>query len=276
MRVNVSEAEKPTISASTVLLIRDGADGVEVFMVVRHHEIDSFSGALVFPGGKVDPEDADARPYCRGAEGMDENTLSHRVAAVRESFEECGVLLATNKDSGDLIGAEQLAGIEARWRADLTTGKITMADVCRTEGLILALDKMVHFAHWITPRIVPKVFDTQFFVARAPVDHVALHDGSESTDSEWLRPEAAVADAESGKRTLVFPTRMNLLKLAQHKTVDEAMAAARATPVVTVQPEPVAHPKGRTLEIPAEAGYPGSLFLVEDGGTKVTILEAAD
>jgi GR25 family glycosyltransferase involved in LPS biosynthesis len=135
---------------------------------------------------------------------------------------------------------------------------------------------MVHFAHWITPRIVPKVFDTQFFVARAPVDHVALHDGSESTDSEWLRPEAAVADAESGKRTLVFPTRMNLLKLAQHKTVDEAMAAARATPVVTVQPEPVAHPKGRTLKIPAEAGYPGSLFLVEDGGTKVTILEAAD
>ena len=114
--------------------------------------------------------------------------MSHRVAAVREAFEECGVLLATNKNSQDLIDARQLAGIEARWRADLTADKITMADVCRTEGLILALDKMVHYAHWITPRVVPKVFDTQFFVARAPVDHVALHDGSESTDSEWLRP----------------------------------------------------------------------------------------
>jgi hypothetical protein len=151
-----------------------------------------------------------------------------------------------------------------------------MADVCRTEGLILALDKMVNYAHWITPRIVPKVFDTQFFVARAPVDQVALHDGSESTDSEWLRPEAAVADADAGKRTVVFPTRMNLLKLAQYKSVDEAMATARATTVVTVQPEPMPHPKGRTLKIPVEAGYPGSLFLVEDGGAKVTILEAAD
>ncbi|MBL6954292.1 MAG: NUDIX domain-containing protein [Alphaproteobacteria bacterium] len=276
MRVNVRDTEKPTIAASTVLLIRDGAEGLEVFMVVRHHKIDSFSGALVFPGGKVDPEDIDARQYSRGAEDMDEGNLAHHVAAVREAFEECGVLLATNKDSDALIGADQLAGIEARWRADLAAGRITMADVCRTEGLILALDKMVHFAHWITPRIVPKVFDTQFFVARAPVDHVALHDGSESTDSEWLRPEGAVADAESGKRTVVFPTRMNLLKLAQHKTVDEAMATARATSVVTVQPEPVDHPKGRTLRIPVEAGYPGSLFLVEDGGAKVTVLEAAD
>jgi 8-oxo-dGTP pyrophosphatase MutT (NUDIX family) len=270
--MNVSEAEKPTISASTVLLIRDGTDGLEVFMVVRHQEIDSFSGALVFPGGKVDPEDVEARQYCRGAEGLDEWMLAHRVAAVREAFEECGVLLATNRDNDDLIGAGQLAGIEARWRADLTAGRITMADVCRTEGLILALDKMVHYAHWITPRIVPKVFDTQFYVARAPVDHVALHDGSESTDSEWLPPERAVADAESGKRTVVFPTRMNLLKLSQYKNVDAAMAASRAATVVTVQPEVTAHPRGRTLKIPREAGYPGTQFLVEEEGTKVTNL----
>ncbi|MDA1101690.1 MAG: NUDIX domain-containing protein [Proteobacteria bacterium] len=268
----MSEAEKPTISASTVLLIRDGADGLEVFMVVRHQEIDSFSGALVFPGGKVDPEDVAAGQYSRGAEGMDEGALAHRVAAVREAFEECGVLLATEKDSDVLIGADRLAGIEARWRADLAAGRITMADVCRTEGLILALNEMVHYAHWITPRIVPKVFDTQFFIARAPVDHVALHDGLESTDSEWLRPVAAVADAELGKRTVVFPTRMNLLKLSQYKDVDEAMAASRASTVVTVQPEFVAHPRGRTLKIPLEAGYPGTQFLVEEEGAKVTNL----
>ena len=272
MRVNVNQAEKQTISASTVLLIRDGVDGLEVFMVVRHTEIVSFSGALVFPGGKVDPEDVEARQYSRGAEDMDEGTLAHRVAAVREAFEECGVLLATNKDSDALIGAKQLTGIEARWRADLTQGKITMADVCRTEGLILALDKMVHYAHWITPRVVPKVFDTQFCVARAPVDHVALHDGSESTDSQWLRPERAVADAEAGKRTLVFPTRVNLLKLSQYKDVDEAMAVSRATTVVTVQREIAAHPRGRTLNIPLEAGYAGTQFLVEEEGTKVTML----
>ena len=269
----MSEARKLDISASTVLLIRDGAHGLEVFMVVRHHEIDSFSGALVFPGGKVDPEDADARPFCRGAEGLDENALSHRVAAVREAFEECGVLLARNEGSDELIDAALLKGVEDRWRADLTAGNITIADVCRTEGLMLALDKMVNYAHWITPRIVPKVFDTQFFVARAPVDHVALHDGSESTDSEWLRPEAAVAAANSGKRTVVFPTRMNLLKLSQYKNVDEAMATSRATAVVTVQPESEKHPRGRVLRIPAAAGYPGSRFLVEEEGAKVTALD---
>ena len=273
MRVTVNEPKKPDIFASTVLLVRDGGHGLEVFMVVRHHEIDSFSGALVFPGGKVDPEDSDARPYCRGGEGLDDAAFSHRVAAVREAFEECGVLLARNKDSDDLIDAAQLAGIEDRWRADLATGKITIADVCRTEGIVLALDKMVNYAHWITPRIVPKVFDTQFFIARAPVDHLALHDGSESTDSEWLRPDAAVADAESGKRTVVFPTRMNLLKLSQYKDVDEAMATSRATTVVTVQPESEKHPKGRVLRIPLEAGYPGSRFLVEEDGAKVTRLE---
>ena len=117
------------------------------------------------------------------------------------------------------------------------------------------------------------MFDTQFFVARAPVDHVALHDGSESTDSEWLRPVAAVADADSGKRTVVFPTRMNLLKLSQYKDVDEAMATSHATTVVTVQPESETHPKGRILRIPAAAGYPGSRFLVEEEGAKVTALE---
>ncbi len=269
----MSEERKPDISASTVLLIRDGRDGLEVFMVVRHHEIDSFSGALVFPGGKVDPEDADARPYCQGGDSLDETAFSHRVAAVREAFEECGVLLARNPGNDDLIDAAQLEGIEGRWRTDLAAGRITIADVCRTENIVLALDKMVNYAHWITPRIVPKVFDTQFFIARAPVDHVALHDGAESTDSEWLRPETAIADAEMGKRTLVFPTRMNLMKLSQYKTVDEAMATSRAATVITVQPEPENHPKGRTLRIPVEAGYPGSHFLVEDQGQKVTLLE---
>ncbi|PPR66225.1 MAG: hypothetical protein CFH00_01278, partial [Alphaproteobacteria bacterium MarineAlpha1_Bin1] len=156
---------------------------------------------------------------------------------------------------------------------DLAAGAITMADVCHTEGIVLALDKMVNYAHWITPRIVPKVYDTQFFIAQAPVGHMALHDGSETTDSEWLRPETAIADAASGKRTLVFPTRMNLLKLSQFKNVDEALTTSRATVVVTVQPEPEKHPKGRTLRIPVEAGYPGSHFLVEDEGHKVTVLD---
>ena len=261
------------IFASTVLLIRDGNAGIEVFMVVRHQEIDSFSGALVFPGGKVDPADAHARPFCSGGEKLDEMALSHRVAAVREAFEESGVLLAYNKGNHDLIDAVQLKIIQNRWRKDLAAHKTTMAYVCRAEGIVLALDKMVEFAHWITPRIVPKIFDTKFFIAQVPGDHIAIHDGAETTDSEWLRPEKAIADAASGKRTLVFPTHMNLLKLSQYENVDEAMKITQNTNVVTVQPEPRKHPKGRTLRIPAEAGYEGSDFLVEDNGHKITVLK---
>lgn len=242
-------------------------------MVLRHQNIDTFSGALVFPGGKVDPSDAHARPFSSGGENLDEVAFSHRVGAIREVFEESGVLLACNKGTKDLIGAAQLKGIESRWRGNLAAKEIIMADVCRIEGIVLALDRIVEYAHWITPRIVPKIFDTKFFIAQAPADHIALHDGSETTDSEWLRPEAAIADAASGKRTLVFPTHMNLLKLSQYKNVDEAMKNSRATTVVTVQPEPEKHPKGRTLRIPVEAGYQGSLFLVEDEGHKVTMLE---
>ena len=269
----MQEDKKSNISASTVLLIRDGKVGIEVFMVVRHQEIDSFSGALVFPGGKVDPADAQTRPFCSGGENLDDVAFSHQVAAVREAFEESGVLLACNRGSKDLIAAAQLKSIQARWQQDLAANNTTIAEVCRTEGIVLALEKMVEFAHWITPRIVPKIFDTKFFIAHAPVDHVAFHDGSETTDSEWLRPETAIADAASGKRTLVFPTRMNLLKLSQYKNVDEAMKISKNTNVVTVQPKPEKHPKGRTLRIPVEAGYQGSYFLVEDNGHKVTVLE---
>ena len=269
----MQEDKKSNIFASTVLLIRDGKIGIEVFMVVRHQEIDSFSGALVFPGGKVDPADAHARPFCIGGEKLDEIAHSHRVAAVREAFEESGVLLAYNKGSRDLIDAAQLKIIQTRWRNDLAAHKTTMAHVCCTENIVLALDKIVEFAHWITPRIVPKIFDTRFFIAQAPGDHIAIHDGAETTDSEWLRPEKAIEDAASGKRTLVFPTRMNLLKLSQYKNVDEAMTISLNTKVVTVQPEPGKHPKGRTLRIPVEAGYEGSCFLVEDNGHKITVLK---
>ena len=269
----VKEHKKSIIPASTVLLIRDGKVGIEVFMVVRHQETDSFSGALVFPGGKVDPADAQARPFCSGSENLDDAAVSHQVAAVREVFEESGVLLACNRGSHDLIDAAQLKCIDARWRKDLAANNTTMAQVCRTEGIVLALEKMVEFAHWITPRIIPKIFDTKFFIAHAPADHVSFHDGLETTDSEWLRPETAIADAASGKRTLVFPTRMNLLKLSQYTNVHEAMKISKNANVVTVQPEPEKHPNGRILRIPEEAGYQGSQFLVEDDGHKVTVLE---
>ena len=266
------DADRPEIPASTVLLLRDDAEGLEVFMVVRHHEIDSFSGALVFPGGKVDPGDGEARQYCTGGEDLDDAELPYRVAAIREAFEECGVLLAYDGE-GEILHAERLAALETDWRDRLMKDETTIGEMCAEENLRLAIDQLVFFAHWITPRIVPKVFDTHFYLAVAPADQVALHDGEESTDSTWIKPVDALTEAEAGRRTVVFPTRMNLGKLGKSASADEAMAAAAASEVVTVQPEVGKHEEGRLMRIPAEAGYEGSLFLARHSGDTLQNIE---
>lgn len=261
--------EKPLIAAATVLLLRDGPEGVEVFMVVRHHAIDSFSGALVFPGGKVDEGDWHAQDFAAGAEGLDDRRLAFRVAAIREAFEECGVLLARGAGARDLVSAARAAELGSRYRAALLKGELGVAEMCRAEDLRLAVDHLQPFAHWITPNAAPKVFDTHFYLALAPADHVARHDGDESTDSVWIRPADAVAQADAGERTVVFPTRMNLLKLARAESAAAAITEARAGAIVTVRPEIEQDAEGRILRIPPEAGYDGVAFRVGDGGVGV-------
>ncbi len=243
--------------AATVLLLRDAPAGLEVFMVVRHHAIDFASGALVFPGGAVDAADRHPRlrTACTGAEGLGEAELAFRIAAVREAFEECGVLLARRRGDAGLVPADRLAELARRYREPLARNAIGIGDMLDAEGLELAIDALVPFAHWITPEMMPKRFDTWFFLAAAPADQIAAHDGSESVDSIWIRPEDACADADAGRRTIIFPTRMNLEKLGRSRTVAEAFAAARAEPVVTVLPQVEKAPGGRIMRIPIEAGY---------------------
>jgi 8-oxo-dGTP pyrophosphatase MutT (NUDIX family) len=269
-------SEKPIHPASTILLLRDGAAGLEVFMVVRHQKIDSFSGALVFPGGKVDPEDAEGRDVCRGAEGLDDTAVAFRIAAIREAFEECGVLLARPAGVDRLVDAERLRGLEAAYRQALVADELGMPELCRREGLELATELLVPYAHWITPAAAPKRFDTHFYLAPAPSDQVALHDGEESTDSAWVSPAAALRQAREGTRTVVFPTQMNLRRLGQWQSMVEALAGAAAAPVVTVSPTMEKHPEGRVLTIPAEAGYGGSRFLARQDGDRVLGVEPAD
>ena len=248
--------------ATTVLLLRpsqpgDAASPLEVFMVVRHHQIDSFSGALVFPGGKL--EEADGAPSlrarCGGADKIDDAELKFRVAGVREAFEECGVLLARKRGQKALIGAADLKGIEERWRAKLAKDEASIVDMVEAEDLEIATELMTPYAHWITPTFVPKRFDTWFFLAEAPEDQVALHDGSESTDSVWIGPQEAIEEATAGKRTLVHATTKNLELLAEGKTVAGAIAAARARKIVTVLPWVEVKDGKKFLHIPEGAGY---------------------
>jgi 8-oxo-dGTP pyrophosphatase MutT (NUDIX family) len=253
------------VGAATVLLLRDGAEGLEVFMVVRHREIDFASGALVFPGGKVDP--GDQEPALRGAGGdLSAADLAFRVAAIRETFEEAGVLLARPRGGARLIDAERLERIARRHRQPLHDGAIAMRDIVEAEELELACDLLVPFAHWVTPEGQRRRFDTHFFLAAAPEQVAARHDGTESVDSVWIRPAAALADAESGRRIVVFPTRMNLGKLGRDRTVRAALETARGTAIVTVMPTSRKVEGGRLLKIPLEAGYGVSEILVNYGG----------
>jgi 8-oxo-dGTP pyrophosphatase MutT (NUDIX family) len=253
--------------AATILLLRDGPDGIEVFMVVRHHAIDFAGGALVFPGGRVEEADHElaARPEdCPNPDALDIDALAFRIAAIRETFEECGVLLARPRGSSDLLDAETLKRLEEQHRAALNAGSIGFDAVLGSEGLLPALDLLVHFAHWITPASQAKRYDTHFFLAEAPEAYLAVHDGQEAVESIWITPARALSETDAGTYKLVFATAKNLEKLGRSRNVQEAMAAARSATVVTVQPKGTKLEGGkRLLCIPEEAGYGGTEFIVE-------------
>ena len=235
--------------ASTMMLLRDGPAGLETFMVVRHRQIEFASGALVFPGGRMEAADAALAASLAGAA---DPLAPFKVAAIREAFEECGVLLAHARGEDDLVPPGRVENLD---RA------APFAELLARENLAPAVDRLVPFAHWITPVFLPKRFDTRFFLALAPPGQALAHDGREAVDSIWISPRDALA--ERGKRfKLLFPTERNLWKLAAHADAASALAAARAGAIVTVLPEAVEVDGGPGLRIPAEAGYGGEAFSV--------------
>jgi 8-oxo-dGTP pyrophosphatase MutT (NUDIX family) len=242
--------------AATVLLLRDGTVGLEVLMITRHAASSFAAGALVFPGGRVDAADAEAamRRHCRAVEGVGEADIAHRVAGIRESFEEVGILLARRRGEAGLISAQALVAIE-RELAEALGRTPSFADLLASGGIELATDLLVPYAHWITPAGRPKRFDTQFFLAPAPPDQVAAHDGNEAVASIWIAPAAAMAEADAKRASLVFATRLNLMKLARSATATAALVAARADKIVTICPELHETASGWRIRIPPDAGY---------------------
>jgi 8-oxo-dGTP pyrophosphatase MutT (NUDIX family) len=254
----MSEAQPVTpVPAATVLLVRDKPD-FEVLMVKRHHQIDFASGALVFPGGKAeagdgDPAWADLSVGWR-AEGGVEQTL--KIAAIREAFEESGVLLAQTPDGAPWCAEPQTSteGAAAA-REAVARGERAFIDLVRDLDLRLHLDAMAVYARWITPETMPKRFDTWFFIATAPEDQLAACDGWETVDAEWIAPDEALRLAGTGERKIIFPTRMNLQMLAESGSGDEAIAAARARAVMVVEPKLERRGGEQYLVLPPDAGY---------------------
>jgi len=245
------------IPASTVLLLRDDPKaGLEVFMVVRHHQIDFASGALVFPGGKGAPGDSDPRlrERCHGADGLTDEQIALRACAIREAFEECGVLLARKSGETTLVGPDVVDAYDA-WRPRLDKGEAAISELLEEADLYLALDTLVPYAHWVTPEMMPKRFDTHFYLAMAPEDQLALHDGREHVDSAWLNPGAALTECDEGKWTIIFPTRLNLEKLVPASSAGDAIARAKADDIKTVTPELEKRDDVLYLRIRDDAGY---------------------
>ncbi len=244
----------PPLAAATIMLLRDGAVGLEVFMAVRHHQLDFASGALVFPGGKVEAGDLEPRfaSLCR-ATVVDARLRGLQVAAIREAYEECGILLAADA-AGALVGRTRLVELEES-RRQIHAGELAFADFLAMEKLKLACDLLVPFARWITPEMMPKRFDAQFYLAPAPSDQVAVHDGHESIDSLWIEPHQAMTDGVAGQRAIVFPTMRNLAKLARAQSVTDALERAQREPVVTVMPWVEQRGGHKYLCIPKQAGY---------------------
>lgn len=261
--VPATKAPVSPVPASTILLLRDGARALEVFMVERHHKIDFAEGALVFPGGKTEESDGDPAllAHCRSNADSPLDRLSDaeravRVGGIRETFEECGVLLARPHGEEGLLDANRLARIAARYREPLHEQSVTMLELLEAESLELALDRLVPFAHWITPEFMPKRFDTYFFLVAAPTDQLALHDGSESVDSLWTTVPHALELEENGHRTILFPTLENIKKLGRSSSVGAALDRARREEIVPVLPRLEQDEQGqRFMVLPEAAGY---------------------
>src|ERR1700679_4299297 len=241
----------PILPAATILLLRD--DPFDVLMVKRHHQIDFPAGALVFPGGKTHAGDDDPRweERCLGWGGALPHKRPLRIAAIREAYEEAGILLARHLDRAPLRGDERATAA----RDDIGRDRRPFIDLIVELDLYLDLEALSVFARWITPPISPRRFDTWFYVARAPAEQLAVCDGSETVDAEWIAPAEALRLGEIGERTVIFPTRMNLKLLAEASSAEDASARARAREVVTVLPQITERDGERVLVIPPNAGY---------------------
>ena len=252
------------VPAATILLLRDADAGLQVFMVRRHHEIEFAAGALVFPGGKAAPDDFDPAlmDFADGISGWNADMRSVAAAAIREAFEEAGVLLARDDKTGALVNEARLAQLD-HYRELLERSETSLITMLRQERLRLACDELAHFAHWVTPQHMPKRYDTHFFLARAPIGHSGQHCGRESIDSLWVRPEDAIVNRREWR--IMFPTRLNLIRLAESKSVDGALSRARAEPPMTVEPWIEETPDGKRLRIREDAGYQLTNVPLKDG-----------
>jgi 8-oxo-dGTP pyrophosphatase MutT (NUDIX family) len=239
-------------AAATVVLMRDADHALQVLLLKRHRSAGFVPGAYVFPGGRIDPADGDERlaASCpvpeRGAVAA-----HYWFGAVRELFEETGVLLARDAAGEWAPDASSSDALEA-WREKLMSDQAGLIDIVTAERLRIDLDGVAYFAHWITPEPEPRRYDTRFFAAALPAGRVIRPDAREMVDAVWVTPADGLERFSAGRLPMVFPTVRTLQDLAQYESVADALRALRAKPVAPVQPRLVRTAGGVGIVIDGE------------------------
>lgn len=263
----MSNSHQPPKPAATVILARDSEQGIEVFMMKRTTAVAFAKGMHVFPGGSVDSSDhsEEIHNLCHGLDdtlasaqlGIDKGGLSYWIAAVRECFEEAGLLLGytSGHDTYGELGsrADQLAS----HRTSLAENALNFTQILQTENIKIAADQLIYYSHWVTQPGRPRRYDTRFFIAQAPDGQVAMHDNSETVDHLWVRPSEALERHKKGELDLMFPTIKTLESLTSFRRVQDLLAHARSKPQI-----PLMAPRSSTakdgsirLLIPSDFAY---------------------
>jgi 8-oxo-dGTP pyrophosphatase MutT (NUDIX family) len=245
--------------AATVLVLRDGAPGLEVYLQRRTKGMPFAGGMTAYPGGGVDPRDGDTEIAWSGpppvewaaAFGCDERTARELVcAAVRETFEEAGVLLAGVPEAGGAVVPDVSGDDWEEQRQALLSRELSMTELLAGRGLALRSDLLRPFAHWITPEIEPRRYDTKFFAAALPVGQEARHVSGEADEAAWLTPAQALAEADAGSRPMLPPTTHTLGQLQRYADVAAVLAGAPPEPLHPISPTFEETPEGWFAVLP--------------------------
>ena len=262
------EASEPK-PAATVLLVRDASDeGIEVFLMERASST-NFGGAYVFPGGKVDLDDSldgmDKITYglsdkeASNILGLESGGLSYWVACIRECFEEAGVLLAYDENHNNLdFKDKDLRERFVNYRDRLNQRETILKEMCLEENITLSADRLAYVSHWVTPKIEKKRYTTRFFIAQAPQDQEAVHDGKESINSLWIRPEDALKRWEDRTILLIMPTIKSLEMICGFNSTQDLLDNKQnldAGNISTIEPKFFMENGKLVGLLPGEPGY---------------------
>lgn len=273
---NFVPEEVPVRPAATVMLIDDRPD-LQVFMMERHAKTVFAGGMWVFPGGAVDHQD-DASYFSGIATHRTDNEasalmnlenggLAYYIAAIRETFEEAGVLLALHqKDDSQLNIAEASTARFQQYRDQLNAGAIELKTILEKESLVADIGKMHYVARWVTPLGSPRRFDARFFIAQIPSHQIPIHDNGELVNSVWMSPNEILEKAATDEMVLMSPTLRMVKSLAEFDSADQVMASASSNPE---DQRARVHKKTGIIVLPGEVGYGDALTDVESGWVRL-------